>query len=558
MFILLVLPLQGLAFAQNTAVPRDPKANFADGVVVIDSQLEYTPLFDNTKHLLSVFKMETNKWESFSYSETFASVSSVLQQQDGTIGLAVTEKNAIDPKKSQSWSFDPTTNSFSRYENACIDADDSILFTPWTLHTDPKINRVALCFTGTGQSEYLLPQNVHWEYVMESQNADWLILFASPIEEKYNRGGEMYSYHIPAHKLIHVGTIPVEEEFYLAKWISPTAGMWYSGGMPESFPKSYYYFDLSIPESLNLVISGWAKYADNPPRYDYLQTFYDVTHRWDVPYAPLCEMYTFSFDTLVAKDYPLGQDCFGRVLRVDDQYYYASYTEDASAGLSLFSFDINCETKTTILKDDNLVALESVSPDGRYAFLMLHDGNYPVLKLMESGGPTGTYPPLEELDPFYYDTSTLEDSTMGFYDLKIQKWVYRTASWPYGSAPEGIRGDIHWIDVNHFFLQSNEQTVIFALSESGLEQVNQNSLTINPSPNNQRGIIWNEATKTLEVIDLLSGSRRLIAGFPSTPASCGVGSEWINASELKISTCIYVDESNDKTVTMTYHIHIPN
>ncbi|MCA0456303.1 MAG: hypothetical protein LCI00_20160 [Chloroflexi bacterium] len=555
-FVGLILVLQNPVSAQEMMVVPDNSEIFTDAVEVLDSNIEYAYGNDLERELWTYLDDE-GTWASFDYPEEFEDVLISKVNPDSTITLTVKEIGGTTDQRVLWW-LDTASGIFSRYENACkdyLDRPDETTQPHWVFHKDEKLNRIGLCFSETGQSEYLLPNDLVWLNIAESPNAEWLILFGRSGDRNGSKLLQMHSYHVPTHEMIFIGELYREEYFRLEQWINPTEGIWYSAGMPEWSQKLYYYFDLRVPNSLK-ELEGRADLFDNPPRYEYLQTYYEILHRADL-YGdyPDCEITTFDLSSKLIATYELGQDCYGHVLRVDESYYYASYPDNmAKSGLSIYRFDVNERLKTELVRLDELVALESVSPDGRYAFLILNDGTFPELRPNFKENPTG-YPPVQELDPFYYDAHLVQSSRVGFYNLELQKWVYPPTNETFGGAVNGIISELYWIDDNHFYIQSATEAVAFSLGETGLTEISRIKGRVEPSPDKHHVLIWNEDS-TLELVNLLSGERQQLAIFPQGFPPYSPSLEWVGQDEFVINSTIRFDESYDKRLTMTYHVRI--
>lgn len=554
----LTLLMSSNVFAQEMIVVPNTNDLFTDAVEVLDSNIEYAYGNDLERELWT-YLYDAGTWTSFEYPKAFEDVLIADVNRDGTITLTVKEIGDAVEAQRVLWWLDTTSGVFSRYENACkdyLDRPDETTQPHWVFHKDENLNRIGLCFSRTGQSEYLLPNDLEWLKITESPNAEWLILFGRSGDRNGGKLLQMHSYHIPTHEMIFIGELYREEYFRLEQWINPTEGIWYSAGMPEWSQKLYYYFDLRVPNSLK-EWEGRADFFDNPPRYDYLQTFYEISHRADL-YGdyPHCAVTTFDIEMRTNGTYELGADCFGRVLRVDSSYYYVSYPEDmTNSGLSVYQYDVNKGSKTELIHLEDLVALENISPDGRYLLLMVNDGTFPKLRPVPNEYGSSQFPPVQELDPFYHDYYSLEGEELGFYDIKLQKWASKPARWTFGGDAGGIFGNPQWIDDDHFYIQTQSEAIIFLLDERGPIEISRITGKVKLSPDKYHALIWSE-DNTLELVDLLSGSHQQLATFPQDFPPHAPSLEWISQDEIKIDATIRFDESYDKQLTMTYHIRI--
>src|SRR5690606_30205742 len=265
-------------------------------------------------------------------------------------------------------------------------------------HTDPRINRTAICDTATGEMLVLIPPNMEGQGVSVSPNGAWLMLFVCSTGSR-EMSCFLYSFELSTWRLLNLGQMP--RRFYeLRFWINDYEAVIYVGEMPEWGLRQYLRFALRQPNSLEYIITGWAEYRESLQRFDYIQTYFEVTHRADPLYYPNCAILSYSLISREANIYDLGQDCFGDVEWLEDvnQYYYLTYAPDGSARLALFRLDMTTGEQTELAVSEDFLALESVSLGGRYAALRLNQQN---LDLFPYQGEK-RHPPIMDLDPFYY------------------------------------------------------------------------------------------------------------------------------------------------------------
>src|SRR5690606_21369247 len=115
------------------------------------------------------------------------------------------------------------------------------------------------------------------------------------------------------------------------------------------------------------------------------------THRADPLDYPDCAIIWYSVENREDGIYDLGRNCFGSVQWIEnvDEYYYMTYSPDGSGRVSLFRLDMATGEQAEVSSSEDFLALETVSPDGRYAVVLLKEENY-------------SFRPVRELDPFYY------------------------------------------------------------------------------------------------------------------------------------------------------------
>jgi hypothetical protein len=463
------LLLAGLTFAQETAPwPPDPAEIFAPGVEVVNVEINLLPVADDKARTIQVLDAQTQAWKPFNYPVEVKSAS-IRNVENGLVLLNVLEQNATTPHL---WTLDPTSGTFQRYENPCIDWEwhaqhgppITSLIPHWEYYRDASIGRTSLCYTGTEQSNFLLPKGTHWHSISEAPDGKWLLLLSSDDEDLSTRSTfHAYGYSIESKQLHYLGDFPLLPDNSL-RWLSGSRGIYRIADRPEYSTRAYYYFDLNQADSLRYVITGWADYHDDPPRYEYLQSYYEVTHRVDTfGNYPECEVeiYYLPQEQIESYHYLLSKDCFGNVVRNQTTYFYAGYSTDETAMLTLYSLNIENGEQTEWFSDQNLLALDSVSPDGRYAVLMLNDGRWPDVGL-GSDYTSERSIPLEDLDPWGYDG--IGSSHVAIYDLVERRLAYENDQWEdYGATI--------WLDESTFLSIDNQgmrPIYRFHLTETGL------------------------------------------------------------------------------------------
>jgi hypothetical protein len=341
--------------------------------------------------------------------------------------------------------------------------------------------------------------------------------------------------------------LPIREVSRDQQWISDTRAIFYRGFMPEWGEKDYYAFDVTQENSM-VSFTGWARYQENPTRYEYLQTYYELTHRSDAPGYPWCEIMVYNPLTMTAQTYTLAHDCFGRVMWDGRRYFYASYTSDNSDGLTLYSLDIETGETTAWVTRSDLMALDSLSPDGRYVVMMLNDGQRANIE--------GPYPPYVELDPFIYEGPFT--SYFAIFDTFEGRWVYETDNW------QGSIAD--WIDSNTFLWfgwETPSTAHIFQIDDTGVTEIGQiNNVVaqISPlSPDRHFLLIWNEnesARNSLNAFDV-QNQRELSLVYWPDPEHYYVALNW--AGEHNVTLTIYqsIDGRVDNRKSVTYVINYP-
>jgi hypothetical protein len=535
-FLLLLPLLSGSVGAQDSAplpVPPDLTTFFAPDVAVINVEINFLTLPDDQARTIQVLDQAKRVWQTFNYPPQVKRINH-MNVEDGLVLLDVIEP---DTTSAQLWTLDPSTGEFKRYKNACLDWDrDSQIYylnltlkPHWEFYNDAKLGRMSLCNTGTEKSEFLLPKGGYWHNLNENLDGKWLLMWNTNRPDLSSFSDlHVYSYNVATRRLIYLGSFQFGEENHL-RWISDTEGLYYSGGMPESFPRMLFYFDMTKPDSLTYFMDGWANYHDDPPRYEYLQTYHQVSHRLDMTgYSPcVVVLFNFSQKERTPQSHYLGEDCFGNVVRHQSSYFYVSYGESEPTKLTLYSLDTETKEQKTWFSDKDLLALDSTSPDGRYAILMLNDGTWPAIQDPTSGNTI----PLEDLDPWIYSYYGLGSLHMAIFDTQQGKIVYDNPAWEdYGAT--------NWVNDTSFIATDSERqhpVHLFQLTEKGLVQAEtelpkQGSARF--SPNNQLAIIKHDSQ--FVVYNLLTGKMTpLMNEFQSNDFDLDM--KWTDNQRIQIS-----------------------
>lgn len=280
----------------------------------------------------------------------------------------------------------------------------------WTYYINSETGQTFL--SRHGELSDPLPREVSpWYDIYPSPSSNWLVLDGVDAETA-GRGGpnRYYGYEVGTGQINYIGSLSSRDEMYFARWISDTEGLIYSGGMPESAGKAFYYFDVTEPDSFEVVITGRAEYHSNPPRYEYLNTHYK-TLRYSDPRDHLpCRLDVYDITTRASFTYELGYDCGGVYETPDGRYYYVAIGEDTTQPATLYSLDIFTGDRIEIMSGE-FEALESVSPSGRYAALITDDSG-----VIERAGS----------DPQFFSWDTPHNPRLTIFDLSSGDIIFQT------------------------------------------------------------------------------------------------------------------------------------
>jgi hypothetical protein len=425
--------LAASAWAQ-TAVPTitwppEPSQIFAQTIEVVSSEtverpIDTRPIADNERRILRVYNQETKTWKEYPYPEALEIITNTDTRSDGIIVL---NEPYVEPTEEmpEIWLFNPATGEFSLAEKVCgWKAKASPRKGQWVFYTDPTTGNRHACFTETGQRTTGLPDKLGWinepifgSSPKPSPDGKWLALMgfitdADGTIERY----EFYGYEVARDKLNYLGSIPYDMfATYppgFGPWVSKIYGLIGYGPPQESLSKDFYAFDVSRPNSLQLIARGWIyDFYDNPPRYEYTTTkaFLEwktgAEHPEDTPCTFLL------YDATGVHQYELSYDCsFNRVLRVSGSTYIYVHTYEGITNRGILStIDAHTGEKEEVT-NGLIVYLESVSPDGRYVVLVM-DGD-------------------EQIRQHYFsDLFTWENYPNGYiaiFDLLTREFVYES------------------------------------------------------------------------------------------------------------------------------------
>lgn len=344
-------PFQLQAQTQPVPWPPNPDAIFTEGVEVVDVEFhEYSEIVvDNEARSVKVFDNENATWHEFNYSEEIMTLiqyaDNFEKRSDGTVLFNIPISfNAIPEDWPEMWLLNPQTGEFShpeiicgKYPQALPDEGD------WVFYVDPQVNRTTLCNTETGELKGIFSRHLYWQSASQNPTGEFLLLEAS----KEELAGSMtiiqyFSYNLSTGALRYLGEFQKGEVDYMDDIrINNEIVLVYSGYMSESLGGSYYRLDLTQPNSAEFLISGRAWEYENPHRLEYLRTYWEVLYRsnWGAP----CEINVYDMQADTSYSKTLGSNCFGRVQRRGNYYFYVSLNSEDSNLLSLYRLDMTTD-----------------------------------------------------------------------------------------------------------------------------------------------------------------------------------------------------------------------
>jgi hypothetical protein len=453
--MLLIALAPGMSRAQEDAPwPPDPEAIFAEGVEVVAVELiEYSsfrpgigPYADNSSRRV----LTPDQWmQGYPYPEGVEHIDYVYERSDGTY-IVVLDDPSESPssqtaRASASLILHPSTGEYTNAEAVC---GDMIRALPgeerWRFYTSNNNNDVYLCFTGTGETEGPLPNDLvggdgqNWLIAHPSAGPDgrWIALLgnSSPDDDSY----QLFSYSVATNSVTPPGSIELvglNRNVGIGNWVSNNQGAIYDNPEEWYLPSKYYSFDVTHPDSVEFMFWGWPIYDDDLMRYEDVDTDFRMRRNTGtVPneYIP-CTLNTY--DATGVHHYVFGfycipiptdiEDCRD-ALRFDGDYFFLRIDSDSDTYSTLVYFDVEYRQATELLEGE-IERILGISPSGRFIALVIDDDEQ-----LELADVCGTQ---------WYG---MEDARLAVFDRETGTIVYETENF-------GTRSnDLMWVADNEF------------------------------------------------------------------------------------------------------------
>ncbi len=281
---------------------------------------------------------------------------------------------------------------------------------PWAYGIDTKTGQTYLCNRETGVTKLLPAETTDWSSIVLSPEEQWLIL--SGLEAEFaNRGGPQYfySYEVASGTLNFLGKVSSLSTFTgFLDWLGETEVTYYTedalhGG-------SYYLINLARPNGLEAIISSDASYRENPPRYEYLSSHALLSGDWDNASHQPCVLEFYDLNTRLYFKDEMAYNCGGVYGPNANQYFYVAFDGDVISQSTLNMLNIQSGQRQELYRGE-IEALESVSPDGRYAVLIVDDNG--VVDRAAMG---------DQIQ--FFDWHTLANPEYHFLDTQTGKIIY--------------------------------------------------------------------------------------------------------------------------------------
>lgn len=379
--------------------------------------VDLAPYQDDTARIIRFYEAETGLWREFSYSHVDNRLIHFGLMPVNTSGREFILFTFISDDKNTGydyWLTDYATGETEPYEMKCGErskypGSDQ----PWiyTFNPDTPPTDIALCELTTGRTLQL--ETLPSEYVPDmevkpvlSANGQYLIFTAHSKELQYEGYGTVFvfTYDLRHDHLFETGHFqPSLEQWIIGiqEWVTETTILISARGGEWTYC-SMYRAEVDTENSLEFVASNFRScpYSIQDPLR--VVGFNDIS-------IYTCGMMTYDFATRKTTEVDQGTLCWSEYQSLTDSNigYYRQVTAD-NRQAAIVRRD-NQSGETTLLAEAEIEALKWVSPDERYAVVILDSDGY------ISAAPGS--------DPEFWKVSS---PMLTLLDLKIGEIVYST------------------------------------------------------------------------------------------------------------------------------------
>jgi len=289
---------------------------------------------------------------------------------------------------------------------------DMFLSAPqWVFVTELLTEQVFLCHVETGEKHGpLSAQTAFWSDVLPSPDGRYLLLRGLDAGTA-DRGGpyNFYGYELATkrfHFLSSIASVGYASEF--VEWLNKEHMLYrYSWSVGDT---EYFVMDVTRPNSIEHAIAGdFVQRREQPPRLEVLTTHSAVTRHADLTEHIACSLDVFDMEAITTHHYALGYNCGGVYSPDGYRYFYVTFQQDPHEMSSLNMLDLRSSHPTVILESE-IEALESVSPDGRYAAIITDNNGVIDRNTME--------------DVQFFSWSQTNNPVVSFVDVSQGRVVY--------------------------------------------------------------------------------------------------------------------------------------
>lgn len=575
--VLVLLLVVGTVEAQDAAPwPPDPADIFAPGVEVLTSEIitlpplpdDTQPIADDENRIVSIYDRTERVWHEYLYPDDATILSrNIHARLDGTVVFNEYAANDVPEDWPETWRLNLATGVFSKLEKMCTGYIQDLQGEgEWVLlRSVEESEEIRLCFTETGQESFPLPEEIttlaRINEFKVSPDGKWMVMmgYIPDPAQPYGANMQVYSYELATEIYHTLGEFRFDgsSNLFFSSWMSDVRGTIDYGPPQESLSKSYYTFDVTQPNSLEFITQGWMYHYDydDPPRYDIVTT--TAFGEWKTGSSGMAQhdpcKFTLYNAAGVHETYELGYDCaFAKVVRANaEAYLYIRIDSNPDEFSTLVQLNPYTGTQTALFEGE-IESIEGVSPDGRYALLV-----------MDRSGR------IDLVDRYsdFVNWNAMPEAYLVILDTVSQEIIYRTGVY---------RGaDIEWLADNRLFLLTY---TVSSLQSSGRYLTNHEALrliNLNPngytetkiddvpgvsprhlSPDHQYLIATRDGKAESAIIRLADGS---IVPFLSDIHNLQyvVYSQWVTSSQLQVRVSPKVGTSSDPDRYAVYTIQIP-
>jgi hypothetical protein len=428
----LALLAVGLRFITWTASAQDdnlpPVLSAAD---VFDDPVEIVetlPILnaDDSARLLYYYDPAQQMWVSYPYPDEVENVKSVVPREDGTFFVAESYYNPVFSSSEDTWLFDPASGALSRAEMVC--GRIKPLSGEWKLSQSRETGLFHLCFTETGPLTDSLPGELQphlcgfWRRPPKaSPDGRWVVFSDCEFEP---HPVSLYSYDTTTGEVRFLGPGPGEHEEMVTvdRWADNLHPVIQFDSTRNPSFVSLYVADVSQSESMRRIFGtlrynsswDWFSFYENPLRYEWVPAEFAVS---SMRTTESCRLHAFDLETLQEITYPPVSGVCGRGVPVndasDDRLYRSVEQLDSDIYIytaTLFRFDPYTGDSMSLFSGE-IEWLENVTPDGRFATLLMDDSGS-----VEETSAT--------VDSVYWFGDRLLSPYRAIFDLTTQRIIY--------------------------------------------------------------------------------------------------------------------------------------
>ncbi len=453
--VLLSVAFAPLHAQANLPPTLDPTQFLADSVQLVSTK----PILNADDATHTFFYFDGKAWKAYPYPDGLASVDiygGLFRRSNGTYVASSQGFYAFGkPNPNQIWIFDPRSGTFTSPESACGLLKDLPGEGKWVLYQSADQAPFQLCFTETGEMKPPFPADVqaglcnNWHSPpATSPDGQWVVFADCGFDPNPDI---LYAYNVKTDQLIKLGTGPAQdnETVEVDTWVDSTHPVFhiYSARNPAFY--SVLIADVTQPNSLRLIVDMLSQWPMYSPDMQSLEWF--PNSQAGIPgdsSGEFCQLHHFNLKTQTLTLSRLIPHVCGGIPILDGSgdYLYRSVTFPetglpATATLTRYNLQTG---KTNDLYIGEIEWLQSVSPDGRYALLIL-DNNGKI-----------EYPYDWEPDQYPWD----EDSTAwtAIFDLQTRKIVYQLSN--VANTFLGGYPTVDWLGNDQILVTVNEGDVL--------------------------------------------------------------------------------------------------